>query len=122
MGLAEATVGTLRVEVAFSPAPRQVQLVTVNLPQGATVQQALEASAWLGCVEGLSLDAIRSGDLGLGVWGRRSTLDQNLREGDRVEVYRSLEVDPKEARRARFRAHGDKVPRGTGRNKARQAG
>ncbi len=85
-----------RIEVAWSPAPREVQLVAVQLPPGATVRQALQASR-------LALDW---GGLALGVWGRVAALDDAVRDGDRVEVYRALRVDPKEARRQRYRAQG----------------
>jgi sulfur carrier protein len=40
------------------------------------------------------------------VWGRRVPLDTPLRDGDRVEVYRPLRVDPKVARRERFVRQG----------------
>jgi putative ubiquitin-RnfH superfamily antitoxin RatB of RatAB toxin-antitoxin module len=42
----------------------------------------------------------------VGVWGRRATPGQLLREGDRVEVCRPLLVDPKVARRERFQRQG----------------
>jgi putative ubiquitin-RnfH superfamily antitoxin RatB of RatAB toxin-antitoxin module len=35
------------------------------------------------------------------VWGRWATLDSVLRDGDRVEIYRPLQADPKEVRRRR---------------------
>jgi hypothetical protein len=38
-----------------------------------------------------------------GIWGRRFGLDHPLRERDRVEIYRPLRCDPKEARRLRYR-------------------
>jgi hypothetical protein len=41
--------------------------------------------------------------LRLGVWGRVQPPDTALREGDRVELYRPLSVDPKEARRLRYK-------------------
>jgi uncharacterized protein len=37
------------------------------------------------------------------VWGRVTPLDHVLRDGDRVEIYRPLTVDPKEARRLRYK-------------------
>ena len=37
----------------------------------------------------------------VGIWGRTVALERRLREGDRVEIYRPLHVDPKEARRRR---------------------
>lgn len=85
-----------RIEVAFSPAPREVRLVELQVPAGATVRQALQAS-------GLALDET---GLAVGIWGHAAGLDDALRDGDRVEMYRALRVDPKEARRQRYRAQG----------------
>jgi putative ubiquitin-RnfH superfamily antitoxin RatB of RatAB toxin-antitoxin module len=42
-------------------------------------------------------------------------LDHVLRDRDRIELYRGLKVDPKEARRLRYRAAGEKVYKGKGR-------
>ena len=39
--------------------------------------------------------------LDVGIWGRRCSLDQLVAEGDRVEIYRPLTIDPMEARRTR---------------------
>ena len=47
-------------------------------------------------------------EAGVGVWGRRARLDQLLCDGDRVEVLRPLEIDPKVARRERFRIQGSR--------------
>jgi len=87
----------LRVEVAYSPAPRQVQTVALELPSGATLADALRASGLLER-HALLLDTLRCG-----VWGRVQSLDCLLRDGDRVEAYRALTVDPKEARRLRYK-------------------
>jgi putative ubiquitin-RnfH superfamily antitoxin RatB of RatAB toxin-antitoxin module len=54
-----------------------------------------------------------------GVWGRKAAPGQLLKAGDRVEVYRPLQVDPKLARRERFLRQG---ARGTGLFARRQAG
>jgi putative ubiquitin-RnfH superfamily antitoxin RatB of RatAB toxin-antitoxin module len=89
------------VIVCYSPAPRQVLEWPVQLPEGATVAQALQASGWPeACPDG---DAAQAD---VGVWRRRCSPGQVLREGDRVEVYRPLQVDPKVARRERFRKQG----------------
>lgn len=109
MVCAEAPPATLRVELALSPAPRTVQLVPVLLPAGATVRDALQA--------GLAAGLVVTGDAGaltLGIWGRVAAPDDPLHDGDRVEVYRGLKVDPKEARRLRYRAQGERgrAPRG----------
>lgn len=90
----------MRIELVYSPSARCVHRVQLDLPPGATVAEALQASGWLGRV--LPADA---GGLRLGVWGRAAQTQTPLREDDRVEVYRELRVDPKEARRQRYRGH-----------------
>ncbi|WP_252772165.1 RnfH family protein [Ideonella oryzae] len=88
----------LDVEVAYSPAPRQVDRVSLTLPVGSTVAQALQASGLL-ARHGLALDDT----LSVGVWMKARPLDTVLRPNDRVEVWRPLTVDPKEARCQRYR-------------------
>jgi len=85
----------IRVVVAASPGPRQVLEWPLQLPEGATVKDALAA-----CPQ---LDAAGAE---VGVWGRKAALEAPLREGDRVEVCRGLLVDPKVARRERFQKQG----------------
>jgi len=102
----QARAARIAVVVAYSPAAQRVDQVVLSLPSGATVQDALAASGLLQ----------RHGEIDLalnkvGVWGRLRPLDSPLREGDRVEVYRPLKVDPKEARRQRYRSHRDKAKR-----------
>jgi putative ubiquitin-RnfH superfamily antitoxin RatB of RatAB toxin-antitoxin module len=87
----------MRVEVAYSPAPRQVQVVTLDLAAGCSVADALRASGLLER-HALALEGLRCG-----VWSRVQPLDALLRDGDRVELYRPLSVDPKEARRLRYK-------------------
>ena len=89
----------LRVVVAWSPAPREVREVSLDMPAGSTVAQALAAAGWSAGPEG---GAPRE----TGIWGRKAPGAQALRDGDRVEVYRPLQVDPKVARRERFRRQG----------------
>ena len=91
----------MQVTVVFSPRPREVLERQLELPEGATVAQALEACGWTAAVahaeDGVPL---------LGVWGRKALPQQPLRDQDRVEIYRPLTVDPKVARRARFVKQG----------------
>lgn len=89
------------VQVAYSPSSEQVDLRVLNLPMGSTVADALRASGLLEA-HGLPLND----DLVCGVWSKIRPLTHPLREGDRVEVYRPLRVDPKEARRQRYRKGG----------------
>lgn len=87
------------VELVYCPAPGQVDHSRLQLAPGATVMQALQASGVLQR-QGLQPEGLR-----LGVWGRACEPGAVLREGDRVEIYRGLLVDPKEARRLRYQKH-----------------
>lgn len=85
----------MRVEVVYA-VREAADAVTVELPAGATVRDALAASGIAERHPGISLDT-------LGVFGRRVSADARLADGDRVEIYRPLEMDPKERRRERAR-------------------
>jgi putative ubiquitin-RnfH superfamily antitoxin RatB of RatAB toxin-antitoxin module len=87
------------VEVVFCPAPGQVDTVQLELPPGASLADALRASGLLGR-HGLVAE-----EASFGIWGRKQPADTLLRERDRVELYRPLTVDPKEARRLRYKRH-----------------
>jgi len=89
----------LRVEVAYSPSAGQVTLWTLAMPAGSTVGDALARSGLFEAHPELQVQA-----LSVGTWGATRTLADLLRDKDRVEVYRSLRVDPKEARRQRHRS------------------
>jgi putative ubiquitin-RnfH superfamily antitoxin RatB of RatAB toxin-antitoxin module len=91
----------MQVTVMYSPAPRQVLEWTLQLAAGSTVRDALLASGWPEAAGDMDV-----AQADVGIWGRRCTPQQSLREGDRVEVYRGLLVDPKVARRERFKAQG----------------
>lgn len=91
----------LRVCVVFSPAPREVRQWDLELPIGATVADAMAASAVRAEFPGIDVDAMTAG-----VWGRKAAPQRVLRDGDRIELYRPLKVDPKVARRERFQRQG----------------
>jgi putative ubiquitin-RnfH superfamily antitoxin RatB of RatAB toxin-antitoxin module len=74
--------------------PESQDAVTVELEEGASLAEALVAARVAERHPGLALDRA-------GVWGRRRKPDFVLREGDRVEVYRTLRADAKAMRRAR---------------------
>ncbi len=88
----------MRITVVLCLAPRQVRETILELPVGATVADALQAS---GC-----FSADPPGTPDCGIWGRNVSAQQVLQDLDRVEVYRPLVVDPKVARRARFVRQG----------------
>jgi hypothetical protein len=85
----------VRVEVVYA-LPLQQDVISLDVAAGATVGQALAASGMLARHPDIDLRIAR-----VGIWGRSTTLDALLREGDRVEIYRPLQVDPKEVRRRR---------------------
>src|SRR6478672_7070508 len=93
--------GVMRVSVLYSPAPREVLEWDVVLASGATVLGALQASGLAAAFPDLDLR-----EAAVGIWGRKVRLEQLVRDLDRVEVYRPLKVDPKLARRERFRRQG----------------
>lgn len=86
----------LHVEVAYSAGPGLMDLVPVVLNHGAVLGDALDASGLL-THHGLQKEGLR-----VGVWGKAKELNTVLRERDRIEIYRPLRVDPKEARRERY--------------------
>lgn len=93
----------LRVEVLWGPAPHDTRRVALTLPAGSTAGQALAAS-------GLLVEFPELAQAPMGVWGRACTAETVLRDLDRVELYRGLTVDPKEARRLRHgRGGGGRV-------------
>jgi putative ubiquitin-RnfH superfamily antitoxin RatB of RatAB toxin-antitoxin module len=81
----------LQVEVVYALS-RGAQSVRVSVPQGATVGEVLEKSGLLSRVRGK-----------VGIFGRVVRADALVADGDRIEIYRPLFIDPKEARRRRAR-------------------
>ena len=91
----------LRLTVVYSSAPREVLEWALDMPAGATVLDALKASRF-----GVEFPDLQLSAQTIGVWGHKAQPDDLLKDGDRVEVYRPLRVDPKVARRERFRNQG----------------
>jgi len=87
----------LTVEVAYALPDRQC-VMSLSLPAGATVGDALDAVADRPPFDALDLAAVP-----IGVFGDRCGRDRSLADGDRVEVYRPLRMEPREARRWRAR-------------------
>jgi putative ubiquitin-RnfH superfamily antitoxin RatB of RatAB toxin-antitoxin module len=85
---------TIRVEVAYADADVEF-LREIELPAGATVEDAVRVSG----VREVAPEAAAVTQFG--VWSRSVEATQPLQDGDRVELYRPLKIDPKEARRLR---------------------
>ncbi|TAN06475.1 MAG: RnfH family protein [Rhodanobacteraceae bacterium] len=88
----------IRVSVIHAE-PGRVFNVELVVPEGATLADAIEASGIRSARPDIDLEEGR-----LGVFARKATLATRLRDGDRVEIYRPLRIDPKEARRRRARS------------------
>lgn len=83
----------IQVEVVFGLAKKQ-ELTAVTLLRGATVADAIAESAISQSFPGENLDVLK-----VGIWGRVVSRDHVLSDGDRIEIYRALKLDPREARR-----------------------
>lgn len=83
------------IEVAYALPEEQV-LISLDVEQGTTVEQAVKLS---GVLENFSdIDLTKNK---FGIFGKATKLDEVLRDKDRVEIYRPLIADPKESRRKR---------------------
>ncbi|WEJ63466.1 RnfH family protein [Thiomicrorhabdus lithotrophica] len=81
----------IKIEVAY--ALEEIQyLFSESVEEGTTVIEALKGSKLLKELPGLVIDKV-------GIFGKLVTYDTVLREGDRIEVYRPLKVDPRDRRR-----------------------
>jgi len=89
---------SITVEVVFALPDRQA-LVSVCLHAGATVADAIAQSNFNERFRGQELDRMP-----VGIWGHPADRGTRLKDGDRVEIYRALKRDPRDARRARAQA------------------
>ena len=96
----------IQVTLVCAAAARETFEQMLELPEGTTVQQAIDASALA-----KRQPVLEGGELEPGIWGRAVAWDRVLSRGDRIELCRALSVDPKVARRERFQQQGT---RGTG--------
>lgn len=85
--------GEIVIEVAYAK-PEMQQLVSLTVPEGTTVEHAISISGILDHFPEIDL-ACQT----VGIFGKVCTLQQRLRSGDRVEIYRPLIADPKIMRR-----------------------
>ncbi len=86
----------MRVDVVYAASADEQRVVAVELPADATVGNAIDASGLLRRYPEINL--ARNA---VGIFGERVTLDRVLEDGERVEIYRPLVANPREARRRR---------------------
>lgn len=87
----------MKISVVYALPGRQI-VRDLELPEGATVDAALQASGLL-----QEFPAITPAVTPVGIYGRITTGNDVLQPGDRVEIYRPLSIEPKAARRQRSR-------------------
>jgi len=95
----------IEVEVAYALPERQT-LLRLNVPVGTTAEQAVQRSGLLARYPDLDLSANK-----LGIFAKVVPPQRELREGDRVEIYRPLIADPKAVRQKRAE-EGKKLKKG----------
>jgi putative ubiquitin-RnfH superfamily antitoxin RatB of RatAB toxin-antitoxin module len=97
----------ITVLVVWSPSARETLSATLRLPAEATLADALAAAGWPALASAAQGDAaFAAAGLSASVWSKARPLAHALRDGDRVEVLRDLQIDPMTARRVRFEAAG----------------
>jgi putative ubiquitin-RnfH superfamily antitoxin RatB of RatAB toxin-antitoxin module len=85
----------ISLEVAYGT-PKKQALLEVVVEKGATVEQAILASGIVKRFPDINLEVLK-----VGIWNRTCKLTDLPKKGDRIEIYRPLIADPKEARRRR---------------------
>ena len=97
----------IRVQVVWSPSARETLSVELRLAPACTVADALAAAGWPALASASQGDAaFAAAGLSAAVWSKARPLASALRDGDRVEVLRDLQIDPMTARRVRYEAAG----------------
>lgn len=84
----------IRVEVAYA-LPEKQKIIALDVEEGCTVKEAVMRSNIDAFFPGLDLESAKVGIFGKAV---RNADSQVLKAGERVEIYRELKVDPKQAR------------------------
>ncbi len=99
----------IQVTLCWSLGPRHVHEQSLQVPQGCTVKAALELALNQHLQSQTLTNAAALSSLEFqqaGIWGRKVPWSHVVHEGDRIELYRPLTVDPKVARRQRFKRQG----------------
>jgi putative ubiquitin-RnfH superfamily antitoxin RatB of RatAB toxin-antitoxin module len=85
----------IKIEVAYAMPDKQC-ILTVEVVAETTIEMAIISSGILTRFPGIRLQTA-----GVGVFGKRRQLSDAVQDGDRIEIYRPLMIDPKDARRAK---------------------
>lgn len=102
-----ADTASIEIEIVYAR-PEHQDLLKLKMPEGTTLQRALEMSGLLQKYP--EIDLVKGK---FGIFGKLSKPDTVLRARDRVEIYRPLIADPKEVRKQRA-AEGKVMKKGGG--------
>ncbi|MGC1182559.1 RnfH family protein [Legionella sp.] len=86
----------VKIELVYITSERKTVQLTVDLQLGSTVMDAITAS-------GIYNSHPETKNMPVGIYAKQVSLDTVLKDGDRIELYRGLLLDPKETRRQRAR-------------------
>lgn len=87
----------ISLTVCYATPQKQIE-IPLNVEESCTVALAIKRSKILE-----KFPEIMLSNIAVGIFGQRVKLDSNLQDGDRIEIYRPLTIDPKEARRLRVK-------------------
>lgn len=104
----------MKIEVLYA-LPDKAALVALDMPEGTTVLQAIEASGLLEKYPEIDVKKNK-----FGIYAKLAKADAVLRDKDRVEIYRPLIADPKEVRKQRA-AEGKVMKKGAGEDGASES-
>lgn len=90
-----ADVKTFNIEVVYA-LPEWAHIIRMQIERGTTIKEAIMDSGIMQRCPEIDLEKNK-----VGVFGSLKDLDTEINEGDRIEIYRGIRVDPKEARRKR---------------------
>ena len=93
---------SIYVEVAYALPDRQ-KLIELEVAEGCNIRQAIESSGILQHFPEIDLDRQP-----VGIFSKKRELTHVLAQGDRIEIYRPLTIDPKEARRTKAKKKAGK--------------
>lgn len=85
----------ISIEIVYAEPEKQI-LIKLEVEIGTNIKKAILKSNILSQINNLSIDK-----LNVGIFGKQKSLEDIPVENDRIEIYRSLKIDPKEARRIR---------------------
>jgi putative ubiquitin-RnfH superfamily antitoxin RatB of RatAB toxin-antitoxin module len=99
----------IQLVLCWSLEPRHVHEMSLQVPEGSTVQDVLKQGMAQYIQDPATSDSAVLSSLEFqhpGIWGKKVPWTQVVQAGDRIELYRPLKVDPKVARRQRFKRQG----------------